>query len=192
MAEEKKAEAPSAIAGGTVAANSAELGTTGAAAHNAAAAGKPEAKEAPKEAPVVKEEVKPAAPPRRSAKLAVIHIYSSKNDTIITATDMSGAETLAWASGGMMVKSDREEGKPYAAMQAAMKVVNALKEKGIMPVFVKIRAPGGNKSKTPGSGAQAVVRTIARMGVRLQRIEDVTPLPTDSMRKKGGRRGRRV
>lgn len=138
------------------------------------------------------EVAKPAQEPRKKYKLAVIHIYSSKNDTIITATDMSGAETFAWASGGMMVKSDREEGRPYAAMQAAIKVVNTLKEKGIMPVFVRIRAPGGNRSKTPGQGAQAVVRTIARMGVRIQRIEDVTPLPTDSMRKKGGRRGRRV
>ena len=128
----------------------------------------------------------------RKIRLAVVHVYSSKNDTIITATDMSGAETLAWASGGMMVKSHREEGRPYAAMQAALKVVNTLKDKGITHVHVRIRAPGGTRMKTPGSGAQAVVRTIARTGVRIGRIEDVTPLPTDSMKWKGGRRGRRV
>ena len=91
-----------------------------------------------------------------------------------------------------MVKSHREEGKPYAAMQAANKVVSTLKEKGVTLVHVKIRAPGGNGMKTPGQGAQAVVRTIARTGIRIGRIEDVTPLPTDSMRRKGGRRGRRV
>lgn len=130
--------------------------------------------------------------PKKRTRTAVIHVYSSKNDTIITATDVSGAETFAWASGGMIVKSDREEGRPYAAMQAAVRVVNVLKEKGIYPTCIKIRAPGGNKSKIPGAGAQAVVRTIARMGVRIQKIEDVTPIPTDSMRKKGGRRGRRV
>jgi len=160
---------------------------------------KPEAKpaEAKPVAPAAAPAPATAAPaprpePRRRSKLAVIHIYSSKNDTIITATDLSGAETFGWASGGMIVKSDREEGRPYAAMQAAIKLVNQLKEKGVNPVFIKIRAPGGNKSKTPGGGAQAVVRTIARMGVRIERIEDVTPLPTDSMRKRGGRRGRRV
>ena len=125
-------------------------------------------------------------------RIAIIHVYSSKNDTIITATDLTGAETIAWASGGMMVKADREEGKPYAAMQATAKVVNTLKERGINQVYVQIRAPGGNKAKTPGPGAQATVRTIARMGLRILRIDDVTPLPTDSMRKKGGRRGRRV
>ncbi|MCK4319789.1 30S ribosomal protein S11 [Candidatus Micrarchaeota archaeon] len=122
----------------------------------------------------------------------MLHVYSSKNDTIITATDISGAETLAWASGGMMVKSSREEGKPYAAMQAAARIVNDLKEKGIDRVHIKIRAPGGNGAKTPGSGAQAVVRTVARMRLRVGRIDDVTPLPTDSMKRKGGRRGRRM
>jgi small subunit ribosomal protein S11 len=131
-------------------------------------------------------------PKRMKRRLAILHVYSSKNDTIITATDMSGAETLAWASGGMMVKSHREEGRPYAAMQCALKVVGTLKEKGITHVHVRIRAPGGVGMKTPGSGAQAVVRTIARTGVRIGRIEDVTPLPTDSMKRKGGRRGRRV
>lgn len=125
-------------------------------------------------------------------KKAIIRIYSSKNDTIITATDISGAETLAWASGGMIVDASREEGKPYAAMQAAFRVANELKEKGITHVIIKIRAPGGNGPRSPGPGAQAAVRMIARSGLKITRIEDVTPLPTDSMRKKGGRRGRRV
>lgn len=130
--------------------------------------------------------------PIRKHRLAIIHVYSSKNDTIITATDMSGAETLSWASGGMMVKAHREEGRPYAAMQAAGKVVSDLKNKGITMVHVRIRAPGGVGTKTPGAGAQAVVRTIARTGIKIGRIEDVTPTPTDSMKRKGGRRGRRV
>lgn len=137
---------------------------------------------------------KTAAVPAATKKkrIALLNVYSSKNDTIITATDISGAETIAWASGGMMVKAHREEGKPYAAMQAALKVATALKDKGISHVNVRIRAPGGVGSKTPGQGAQAVVRTIARSGLRILKIEDVTPLPTDSMKKKGGRRGRRV
>jgi small subunit ribosomal protein S11 len=166
---------------------------------------KPENKEEAKPVPAAKPETKPDAEakpvPKPEAprvdfrdrkKVAVINVYSSKNDTIITATDLSGAETFAWASGGMIVKSDREEGRPYAAMQAAIKVVSALKEKGISFVNVRIRAPGGVGSKTPGQGAQAVVRTVARSGVRILKIEDVTPLPTDSMKRKGGRRGRRV
>ncbi len=146
-----------------------------------------EKKEEKIEAP--REEVKKI--PTRS-RTALIHVYSSKNDTIITATDISGAETLSWSSGGVVVKTDREEGKPYAAMQAALRIANDLKEKGIRFLHVRIRAPGGVGLKTPGPGAQAVIRTLARAGMRILRIEDVTPLPTDSMKRKGGRRGRRV
>jgi small subunit ribosomal protein S11 len=125
-------------------------------------------------------------------RAAIIYIYSSKNDTIITSTDVSGSETLTWASGGMMVDSAREEGRPYAAMRAAQKISGDLKEKGISNVIIRIRGQGGNKAKSPGSGAQAAIRMISRSGLIIKRIEDVTPLPTDSMRKKGGRRGRRV
>ncbi|MEM4389813.1 MAG: 30S ribosomal protein S11 [Candidatus Micrarchaeia archaeon] len=132
------------------------------------------------------------APARGPKRVAVAHIYSSKNDTIITLTDMSGAETIAKASGGMIVKSDREEGSPYAAMQAAFKVADLAKQRGITHLHIRIRAPGGHGAKTPGAGAQAVVRALARSGLRIEKIEDVTPIPTDSTKRPGGRRGRRV
>jgi len=35
-------------------------------------------------------------------------------------------------------------------------------------------------------------RALARAGMRIGRIEDVPPIPTDSTRRKGGRRGRRL
>jgi small subunit ribosomal protein S11 len=123
---------------------------------------------------------------------AVAHVYSSKNDTIITLTDMSGAETIAVGSGGMMVNADSQEGSSYAAMQAAYKVAATAKEKGVTNINIFIRAPGGHDSKTPGPGAQAVVRVLARSGLRVNRIEDVTPIPTDTTKRRGGRRGRRV
>ena len=128
----------------------------------------------------------------REERWAVAHVYSSKNDTIITLTDMSGAETISVGSGGMMVNADSQEGAPYAAMQAAYKVAADAKEKGFTNINISIRAPGGHGSKTPGPGAQAVVRVLARSGLRVNRIEDVTPLPTDTTKRPGGRRGRRV
>jgi len=45
---------------------------------------------------------------------------------------------------------------------------------------------------TPGPGTQASLRILTRNGIKLGRIEDVTPVPHDSCRKKGGKRGRRV
>ncbi len=128
----------------------------------------------------------------RAERWAVVHVYSSKNDTILTMTDVSGSETIAVGSGGMMVNADSQEGEPYAAMQAAYKVAAKAKERGITNINIEIRAPGGSGSKTPGAGAQAVVRVLARSGLRVNRIEDVTPIPTDTIRRPGGKRGRRV
>ncbi len=128
----------------------------------------------------------------KEGKWGVAHIYSSKNNTIITVTDISGAETIAVASGGMIVKNDREEGGPYAAMQAAFKASEKSKERGVVGVIVRVRAPGGHGSKTPGVGAQAAIRALARSGLRISKIEDVTPIPTDTTKRPGGKRGRRV
>nr|AOZ56037.1 ribosomal protein S11 [uncultured korarchaeote] len=125
-------------------------------------------------------------------KVAVVHIYSSFNDTIIHATDPLGGETIARYSGGMFVKADREEGSAYAALKAAHAVARDLKQAGITVIDIKIRAPGGNGSRIPGPGAQGAVRALARAGLRIRRIEDVTPIPHDGTRRAGGRRGRRV
>lgn len=129
---------------------------------------------------------------KMASRVSVVHIYSSHNDTIITATDITGAETFAKASGGMVVRADREEASPYAAMKAAEMVAEQLKEKEIQEIIVKVRAPGGNRSMSPGPGAQAAIRALARAGMKILRIEDVTPIPHDSTRKPGGKRGRRV
>jgi len=125
-------------------------------------------------------------------KWGIAHIFASFNNTIITVTDLSGAETVTKSSGGMVVKQDRNESSPYAAMQMASNVAQVAREKGITGVHVKVRAPGRGKQRSPGPGAQAAIRALARAGMRIGRIEDVTPVPHDSIRAKGGRRGRRV
>src|SRR3989449_11048950 len=76
-------------------------------------------------------------------------------------------------------------------MTAADRVADAAKEKGIDSIHVRVRAPGGNKSKSPGPGAQAAIRALSRAGLRIGRIEEVTPVPHDGTKAKGGRRGRR-
>jgi len=122
----------------------------------------------------------------------VVHIFASYNDTIIHVTDVTGTETIALSSGGQVVKAHRLESSPTAAMSAAKKVGEITLERGINALHVKIRARGGhNGPNNPGPGAQAAVRTLSRMGFKIGIIEDVTPLPHDTCRKKGGKRGRR-
>merc|ERR1711953_72008 len=101
-------------------------------------------------------------------------------------------ETICRVTGGMKVKADRDEASPYAAMLAAQDVAEKIKTLGITALHIKMRATGGSRTKTPGPGAQSALRALARSGMKIGRIEDVTPIPTDSTRKKCGRRGRRL
>ncbi len=129
----------------------------------------------------------------KKVRWGIAHIYSSYNNTIIHITDITGSETIAISSGGQHVKADRLESSPTAAMMAAKKVAEIALDKGINAVHVKIRAPGGhNGPMNPGPGAQAAIRALSRHGLKIGVIEDVTPIPHDGCRKKGGKRGRRV
>ncbi|KAK3203214.1 hypothetical protein GRF29_112g523415 [Pseudopithomyces chartarum] len=105
--------------------------------------------------------------PQGELVFGVARIFASFNDTFVHITDLSGRETISRVTGGMKVKADRDESSPYAAMLAAQDV-------------------------DPGPGAQSALRALARAGMRIGRIEDVTPTPSDSTRRKGGRRGRRL
>ncbi len=122
----------------------------------------------------------------------IAHIYSSLNNTLIHITDITGSETIAFVTGGMVTDKDMNKGKPFTAMLAAKRAAEKAKESGITHLHIKIRAPGGIKSKMPGKGAQPAIRALVRSGLKIGQIEDVTPIPHDACRKKGGRRGRRV
>merc|ERR1719169_70789 len=112
------------------------------------------------------EEVTTVAKKEGEEYFAVAHIFASFNDTFVHITDLSGRETLCRITGGMKVKADRDESSPYAAMLAAMDAAAKAKELGVTAVHIKMRATGGNRTKTPG--------------------------PTASPRRKGSRRGRRL
>ena len=125
-------------------------------------------------------------------KWGIAHIYSSYNNTIIHMTDLTGAETVAISSGGKHVNADRYESSPFAAMKAANAAIESARTKGFNSFHIRVRAVGGVGSRVPGPGAQAAIRALARSGFRIGRIDDVTPIPHDTTRKKGGKRGRRV
>ena len=140
----------------------------------------------------VKKKGEPETKKEGPAKWGIAHIFSSYNNTIIHMTDLTGAETVALSSGGVHVNADRYESSPFAAMKAANAVIEAAKTKGFTGFHIRVRAVGGVGSRVPGPGAQAAIRALARGGFKIGRIDDVTPIPHDTTRKKGGKRGRRV
>ena len=139
-----------------------------------------------------KTEDKPETKKEEPEKWGVVHIFSSYNNTIIHMTDLTGAETVAVSSGGIHVNADRYESSPFAAMKAAKAVVESARTKGFTNIHIRVRAVGGVGSRVPGPGAQAGIRALVRGGFKVGRIDDVTPIPHDTTRKKGGKRGRRV
>ncbi len=120
---------------------------------------------------------------------AVIHIYTSFNNTIAHVTDMSG-RTITKVTGGMVTKHNRLKANPTIAMFIAKRLAEVMKEKGIKSVYVRIRAKTGNP--TPGPGANAIIKSLSREGFRVLNILDATRVPRGGPKKKGGRRGRRV
>lgn len=125
-------------------------------------------------------------------KIGIAHIYATMNNTIIHVTDLSGAHTFSIHTGGSQVKAGRLGSSPRAAMDAAKKVAEELSDKGISAVHVKLRAAGGIKSKTQGPGAKPALRALERAGLKILSIENVTPIPHDGCKRKGGRKGRRM
>ena len=139
-----------------------------------------------------KTEAKVEAKTEIKERWGIAHIYSSYNNTIIHITDLTGAETVSISSGGHHVNAARYESSPFAAMKAANAVIDTAKTKGFTALHIRVRAVGGVGSRVPGPGAQAAIRALARGGFKIGRIDDLTPIPHDTTRKKGGKRGRRV
>ena len=71
---------------------------------------------------------------------AIVNIFSSYNNILLTATDLTGAETITTCSGGQVVKSSKDSGGQFAATRAAEKMADALKDKEFTQLIVKYRA----------------------------------------------------
>ena len=69
---------------------------------------------------------------------AIVNIFSSYNNALLTATDLTGAETIAKCSGGQVVKSSKDSGGPFAATRAAEMLADMLKEKEFTQLIIVI------------------------------------------------------
>lgn len=123
---------------------------------------------------------------RRSVVKGIVHIRATFNNTIVTITDVGG-ETLCWASAGSVPLGGGEKkftgarkSTPFAAQRAAQYVANEAKKHGVIEVEVRV--------KGPGSGRESAITALQAAGLRIQSIEDVTPLPHNGCRPRKKRR----
>lgn len=110
---------------------------------------------------------------RRNVSRAIAHVKATFNNTMITITDTAG-ETLCWASAGTVGFKGTRKSTPFAAQRAAEKAAVAARKFGVQEVEIKV--------KGPGSGRESAVTALQQAGLRIQSIEDVTPLPHNGCR----------
>ena len=126
---------------------------------------------------------------KKKERIAILNIYTTFNNTIMSLTDMGG-NTIAKYSGGQSTKQNRLKANPTIAMFIAQKIAEEAKDNGITGFYVKIRASTGQNN--PGPGAHAAIKSLTRAGFKILSIMDTTRIPRGGPKKKGGRRGRRV
>lgn len=116
---------------------------------------------------------------RRNVVRGIAHVKATFNNTIVTITDTSG-EVVCWASAGTVGFKGTRKSTPFAAQRAAEKCAQAARRCGMMEVEVRV--------KGPGSGRESAVTALQAAGMRINSIEDVTPLPHNGCRPKKRRR----
>ncbi|MFQ5411492.1 MAG: 30S ribosomal protein S11 [Phycisphaerae bacterium] len=116
---------------------------------------------------------------RRHVTRGIAHVRSTFNNTMITITDHNG-ETVCWSSAGTVGFKGTRKSTPFAAQRAGETAAQAAKRHGLVEVEVRV--------KGPGSGRESAVSGLQSGGLRIQSIEDVTPLPHNGCRPRRRRR----
>lgn len=109
-----------------------------------------------------------------------VFINATFNNTVVTVTDDDG-DTLGWGSSGRAGFKGTRKSTPFAASAAVESVLGKLRtEKGLKSVSVYI--------KGPGPGRDAALRAIRSVGLGIDLIADVTPLPHNGPKARKKRR----
>lgn len=117
--------------------------------------------------------MKPKKKEKKHITSGIIHVQSTFNNTIVTASDKQG-NTIAWSSAGACGFKGAKKGTPFAAQQAADNVAKKLVDCGMKYVEVEVSGPG--------SGRETAIRALQTAGIRVTILRDVTPIPHNGCR----------
>jgi small subunit ribosomal protein S11 len=109
----------------------------------------------------------------------VVHIQSTFNNTIVSATDPQG-NVLAWGSAGSEGFKGARKGTPFAAQSAAESVAKKAMDHGMRSAEVYVSGPG--------AGRETAIRALQVAGLEISMIKDVTPIPHNGCRSPKRRR----
>lgn len=110
---------------------------------------------------------------KKNIAQGVAHIRSTFNNTIITITDSQG-NAISWASAGTVGFKGTKKGTPFAAQMASELAARRAMDHGMRKVDVLVRGPG--------SGRETAIRSLQAVGLEVNLIKDVTPIPHNGCR----------
>jgi small subunit ribosomal protein S11 len=110
---------------------------------------------------------------KRTVLHGVAHIQSTFNNTIISIADAKG-EVVSWSSAGAVGFKGTKKSTPFAAQMAAEQAARRAMEHGMRRVDVMV--------KGPGSGRETAIRSLQAVGLEVNLIKDVTPIPHNGCR----------
>ena len=103
----------------------------------------------------------------------IAHVQASFNNTLVTITDMSG-NAVSWSSAGSLGFKGSRKSTPFAATRAGEAAGRKAMEHGMRQIDVYVNGPG--------SGRESAVRALQSVGLRVNLIRDVTPIPHNGCR----------
>jgi len=117
---------------------------------------------------------------KKHVSCGISNIKSTFNNTIVSISDTEG-NVVSWYSTGMAGFKGAKKGTPYAAQLAAeLAGKKAVESVGMASVHVLV--------KGPGAGRETAIRALQSVGLEVESIKDVTPIPHNGCRPRKRRR----
>jgi small subunit ribosomal protein S11 len=103
----------------------------------------------------------------------LVYVQATFNNIIISLCNKQG-QVISWASAGKAGFKGSKKNTPYAAQIAAADAAQVAYDAGMRTALVYV--------KGPGSGREAAIRAIDNTGIKISRIQDVSPIPHNGCR----------
>ncbi len=116
---------------------------------------------------------------RKNVGQGIVNILNSFNNTIVSVSDVNG-NVLSWASAGNLSFRGAKKSTPFASQMTAASAMEKAVKMGLREVKVYVRGPG--------FGRESAIRAVARSGVRIVQIKDMTGIPHNGCRPRKIRR----
>jgi len=110
---------------------------------------------------------------KKNIATGIVHIQSTFNNTIVSITDKQG-NVIAWSSAGNIGYKGSKKSTSFAAQITAETAAKRAMDQGMKEVDVLV--------KGPGPGRETAIRSLQTVGLKVNMIKDVTPIPHNGCR----------